>query len=311
MAMQYGFFNAVESGGEYDREYDAAFYTHFIKDYFCSAVPDGCFKVTHESGLTLNVSSGHGIVDGVYFYDDSTSTLTCTAATGTRQDLVVARLNSAARNVTLEVKQNTSTASENEVAIAKVTVTGSDVTAIKQVSYSQIFQGALSGASPSSSEGASSSSGTSASSGSSSSSSPTTVGTSSGILTSKISSTVSSPTVHYSAKYDATKTGSALSVKLTFGAWLNSSGSKLGTGAKLTVYARLNGGAWQSVVIKKTSDSWSGTAEHSASLTMAATTTASTATIEFYVTRNGSTYSGTAGNLGSSSSPKKYTIKIN
>lgn len=145
----------------------------------------------------------------------------------------------------------------------------------------------------------------------SSNASNTSTGTSSssGILVEKVSSTVSSPSVHYSARYEASKNGSNLSVKLTFAAWLNSGGSKLGTGAKLTIFARINGGAWQSVVIKKTSESWSGTSQHSAALTLTAASSG-TATVEFYVTRNGSTYSGTAGNLASSASPKKYTVKL-
>lgn len=156
--------------------------------------------------------------------------------------------------------------------------------------------------------GTDTSSGSTSTSGSSNASS-TSTGTSSGILVEKVSSTVSSPSVHYSARYEASKNGSNLSVKLTFAAWLNSGGSKLGTGAKLTVFARINGGAWQSVVIKKTSESWSGTSQHSAALTLT-TASSGTATVEFYVTRNGSTYSGTAGNLASAASPKEYTVKM-
>ena len=304
MALKYGFFNAVEqSDGSYDREYDAAFFTHFLNDYFCSAIPAGCFEASKGNGLTLNISSGHGIVNGVYFYDDSATTFTCAAATGTRNDLLVARLNATARTVELVVKQGTTSADDNEVAIANITVTDSAVTAVSNISYTQIFRYA---------SGTTSNTGTSSDSGNSSSggtSSESTTKTSNGVLTNKVTSTVSSPTVNYSAKYTATKSSSALSVKLTFAAWLNSSGSTLGTGIKLTVYARLNGGSWQSVVIKNTSTSWSGTSEHTASLTLSANTAASTATVEFYVTRSGSTFNGTAGNLGSSSSPKSYTIK--
>ena len=299
--MQYGFFDAVESNGSYDRVYGAAFFTHFINAYFCPAVPDGCFTVTKNSGLTLNVGSGHGIVGGVYFYDDSASTLSVTPATGTRNDLVVARLNAAARTVTLEVKQNTSSAADNEVALAIITVNGSTVTQVTQVSYSQILRGAV--GSGNSAPSGSSPSGTSPSSGSTS-----TVAT--GTLTSKVSSTASSPTVYYSARHTTTRSGSNVTVALTFAGWLGSSGSKLGTGVKLTVYARINGGAWKSVVLKKTSDSWSGTTQHTASLNLSAATTAKTAAVEFYVTRSGSTYSGSAGTLGSASAPKSYSVTL-
>lgn len=132
-------------------------------------------------------------------------------------------------------------------------------------------------------------------------------------MTSKVTSTASSPNVNYSATYTATReseTTKTVSVKLNYSAWLPSSASKLGTGIKLTIFARINGGSWKSVVLKSTSAVWSGTAKHTASLTLSADTTASTAKIEWYVSRTGSTYSGTAGTLGSASSPKSYTISL-
>ena len=140
MALKYGFFNALESDGGFDREYDAAFFTHFINDHFYSAVPAGCFKVSKGDGLTLNVSSGSGIVNGVYFYDDSSATLSCTPATGTRNDLVVAKLNPTARTVELVVKEGVNAASDNEVALANVTVTGSTITSVSNIGYTQIVK---------------------------------------------------------------------------------------------------------------------------------------------------------------------------
>lgn len=137
--------------------------------------------------------------------------------------------------------------------------------------------------------------------------------TTTGTMTSKVSSTVASPTVHYSAAYTATRSSDSsktLSVKLDFAGWLSSSASKLGTGIKLTIYARINSGTWQSAVLKSTSATWSGTTKHTASLTLSASTTTSTAKIEWYVSRTGSTYSGTAGTLGSAGSPKSYTITV-
>lgn len=135
----------------------------------------------------------------------------------------------------------------------------------------------------------------------------------SGKLVNQVSSTASSPTVNYSASYTATRasdTAAAISVKLTFLTWLNSSQSRLGTGIKLTVFARINGGAWKSAVLKSTSESWSGTATHSAGLTLTANVAANSTKIEFYVSRTGSSISGTAGTLGSSSSPKSYTAAL-
>ena len=133
MAMQYGFFNAVENSGAYDRECDAAFFTALLAAVTRSATLPGSFPVSVGSGLTVNVGSGKGFIDGVFFYDENTTTLTCTSATGTRTDLVVAKLNAAARTVTLEIKTGTNTPASGEIAIAKLTVTGSSVTAVQNV----------------------------------------------------------------------------------------------------------------------------------------------------------------------------------
>lgn len=123
----------------------------------------------------------------------------------------------------------------------------------------------------------------------------------SGVLFSDLKSTVSSPTVHYSCAYEVTGSG----VSLSFKGWLNSSGSSLGNGIKLTVFARLGGGAWASVVLKSGSSSWSGTAKHSASLLLNGTASGRTK-IELYVTRSGSSYSGSAGSIASAKKPKIF-----
>ena len=133
-------------------------------------------------------------------------------------------------------------------------------------------------------------------------------------LVSKISSTAGSPTVNYSATYTATRATSTtanVSVTLSFKGWLNSSASSLGNGIKLTVYARMNGGAWSSAVLKNTSQTWSGTTQHTANnIVLTGSAASNKAKIEFYVTRSGSTYGGSAGNLGSASKPKSYTATL-
>lgn len=123
----------------------------------------------------------------------------------------------------------------------------------------------------------------------------------SGVLFSDLKSTVSSPTVHYSCEYEVTNSGVTLSLK----GWLNSSASSLGNGIKLTVFARMNGGAWASTVIKAANTAWSGTRKHSASLTLNGTVSGKTK-IELYVTRSGSSYSGSAGSIGSAKKPKIF-----
>lgn len=125
----------------------------------------------------------------------------------------------------------------------------------------------------------------------------------SGVLFSDLKSTVSSPTVHYSASYDVSDS----SIVLTFKGWLNSSASSLGSGIKLTIFARLNGGSWKNSVIKSGSAVWRGTTKHSASITFSGVKSGRNK-LEFYITRAGSSYSGSAGSIGSSSNPKTYYI---
>lgn len=133
--------------------------------------------------------------------------------------------------------------------------------------------------------------------------------TKSGTLVSDVKSTYSGPYVHYSCAYVSTRADAskaAVSVTLSFRAWLNSSGSFLGTGIGLVVFARLGGSSsWKSVTIKSTSASWSGTAKHSApAITLTGSSTGGKITVEFYVARSDS--GGNAGKLGTKSSPKSY-----
>ena len=126
---------------------------------------------------------------------------------------------------------------------------------------------------------------------------------------SRVSSTVSTPPVNYSGSYTWSKSGNSLTVPVTFRAWISKS-AKLGSGILLTVYARLNGGAWKSAVIKSSGAVWQNSAAtHSASVTLNAAAKSSN-TIEWYVTRAGSSFAGSAGSLGSASKPKKHTFDI-
>ena len=151
------------------------------------------------------------------------------------------------------------------------------------------------------------SSGGGGSSGSSGGSGTPVSTTASGALFTNVKSTVSSPTICYSADYVITRSGTSASVALTFRGWLNSSSSHLGSGIKLTVFARMNGSAWVSAVIKQGNSTWSGTAKHAALLNLSGSASGRVK-IEFYVTRCGSSYGGSAGNLGSAAKPKTYYI---
>lgn len=134
----------------------------------------------------------------------------------------------------------------------------------------------------------------------------------SGTLVNDVKSSYGSPYVHYSCTYVSTRentTTATISVALSFKAWLQSSSSTLGTGKSLIIYARLNGGTWQSVTAKSSSASWSGTTKRDApTLTVTGTSTSDKINIEFYVARGDST--GNSGKLGTKSSPKSYSAKL-
>lgn len=137
--------------------------------------------------------------------------------------------------------------------------------------------------------------------------------TTSGVLTEKVSSTVSSPAVHYSAAYSAERAGDSdekAAVRLTFGAWLNSDSAALGTGVQLTVFARIDSGVWQSVVLKNRASVWKGTDRHTVSLTLTVNATGDAAAVEWFVSRDGSVSSGTAGVLGSRMQPMRYGVSL-
>ena len=135
----------------------------------------------------------------------------------------------------------------------------------------------------------------------------------SGTLVNDVKSSYGSPYVHYSCTYVSTRadtSSEAVSVALSFKAWLHSSASFLGAGISLIIYARLNGGSWQSVTIKSSSASWSGNStKHSApTLTVTGSSTGGKINVEFYVARGDS--GGNAGKLGTKSSPKAYSVKL-
>ena len=266
-------------------------FMRLIRKTIADGVLDGC-KIT-ASGATIHIAAGHIVAGGALVEVDATS-LTVSASGELVLKINTAAENDAqilARSATSLTKQDlTNGGTVYELKLAAYTYSSGTVT--------------INGKTPDS--GGSASGGSASDNGDSSAEVKKN-----GTVVSKVSSTVSSPTVHYAVEYASVRNGTALSVTLNFAAWLNSSGSTLGTGIKLTIYARLNGGGWKSVVIKENSASWKGTTPtHTASLTLTGMASGSSATVELYVTRSGSSYSGTAGTLGSASSPKKYTVSI-
>lgn len=119
---------------------------------------------------------------------------------------------------------------------------------------------------------------------SSGSTSTVATGTTSGTIFAKVTSTSSTPSVHYSLSYKASRSGSKVTITLTITGWLNSKNSFINDGT-LTAYARINGGSWGSVTLKD--GKWSGTTTHTKTKTFTITTTDKTAKVDFRVTSSG------------------------
>ena len=134
-----------------------------------------------------------------------------------------------------------------------------------------------------------------------------------GILVEKKISTASSPAVRYDVSYSSARTEAAnpsVTVTLTVTTRLGSASSRLGTGIRLTFFARLNGGKWRSVVLKDNADYWEGSAPHEVNLTLTGKAAADAAAVEWHVSRVGSVYGGYAGIVGSTDAPERHTLGL-
>ena len=126
MAQHSGFFNALESGGVYDRKYNADDYTSNMAAIISTGVRrsgDDDLKVT-ASGLTVTVAVGRAWIDGRWFYNDTAlaiTTVTPPVGTLTRVDGVYLQANSnvAVRNIQLVYKTGTPTANPTAPACTR------------------------------------------------------------------------------------------------------------------------------------------------------------------------------------------------
>ena len=126
MAQHSGFFNALESGGVYDRKYNADDYTSNMAAIISTGVRrsgDDDLKVT-ASGLTVTIAVGRAWIDGRWFYNDTAlaiTTVTPPVGTLTRVDGVYLQANSnvAVRNIQLVYKTGTPTASPTAPACTR------------------------------------------------------------------------------------------------------------------------------------------------------------------------------------------------
>ena len=129
MALNAGFFNALNINGEYDRKYNADDYTNIFSAFISdgvrrSGIDD--FKVS-ANGLVLTVKAGYAVVGGRWVHLDADITLpaiTAPAGTYSRIDAVVLRVdaNEATRAAGLFIR--TGTAASTPTAPGKNAATG-------------------------------------------------------------------------------------------------------------------------------------------------------------------------------------------
>lgn len=112
MAINYYFFNAVESGGTYDREYNAEDVTSYLDGLVGNGVfptPSTSLQVRASSGMNIIVGAGSGWINGHKLVNTADLTLTIEASDVVlnRIDSVIFYVDHTAREMGIEVKEGT------------------------------------------------------------------------------------------------------------------------------------------------------------------------------------------------------------
>lgn len=129
MSYKSGFFNATESGGVYDRVYDASDFAH----YFSLFVGNGVFAksasnlqvLADGSGMTVSIQPGNGWINGYYLTLESgtTESLTIPTANATlnRIDSVIMGLDFTQRQISLYIRSGSVSAQPVAVSLQRNT----------------------------------------------------------------------------------------------------------------------------------------------------------------------------------------------
>lgn len=113
MAETSGFFNALESGGTYDRVYDA----NDFAEYFALFIGNGVFadpmnqlKVVPKSGLTVTLKKGNAFIDGYWYKlsEDMDFTLSPNGTSYAITDVIAVTLDKTNRVITAKKKERVS-----------------------------------------------------------------------------------------------------------------------------------------------------------------------------------------------------------
>lgn len=110
MAERNGFFNALESGGVYDRVYDASDFASYFSQFIGDGVyvtPTDQLKVIAKDGLTVTVKAGKAYIDGYYYEltEDMDITLNPNSTSYSIVDLICCTLNLSTREIKVNKKE--------------------------------------------------------------------------------------------------------------------------------------------------------------------------------------------------------------
>lgn len=113
MAESCGFFNAVESGGTYDRTYDATDFAKFFRTFAGDGVfiePTDQLKVIPKSGMTVTLKAGNAYIEGYWYELDEDMDFTISANTGTNTtyNLITITLDKSQRKIYARKKEGLS-----------------------------------------------------------------------------------------------------------------------------------------------------------------------------------------------------------
>lgn len=133
MAEKSGFFNALESGGAYDRVYDA----NDFAEYFALFIGNGVFadpmnqlKVVPKSGLTVTLKKGNAFIDGYWYKlsEDMDFTLSPNGTSYAITDVIAVTLDKTNRVITAKKKERVSSITPvnngvvNELIVASISL---------------------------------------------------------------------------------------------------------------------------------------------------------------------------------------------
>ena len=133
MAEKSGFFNALESGGAYDRVYDA----NDFAEYFALFIGNGVFadpmnqlKVVPKSGLTVTLKKGNAFIDGYWYKlsEDMDFTLSPNGTSYAIIDVIAVTLDKTNRVITAKKKERVSSITPvnngvvNELIVASISL---------------------------------------------------------------------------------------------------------------------------------------------------------------------------------------------